>query len=324
MNSFGRNFRVSIYGESHGSVVGCVIDGCPAGIPITIEDLLLDINKRKSGAVGTTPRKEDDYPEILSGVYNNKTTGSPIIIQFKNNNISSKDYSQFIDSPRPGHADFVAIKKYQGFADLRGGGHFSGRLTLPIVAAGVIAKKVAAGLSFSSKVIELGGSQDIKDALQKAIESNDSVGGIIECKVDEIPVGLGEPFFDSVESLIAHGIFAIPGIKGIEFGNGFKSAQLKGSVNNDCIIDEKGHTATNNAGGINGGITNGNQLIFRVAVKPTASISLPQMTYNFSKGKIDELKIEGRHDLAFVLRVPVVVEAITAMVLADLWISNTK
>lgn len=202
MNSFGRNFRVSVFGESHGSFVGCVVDGSPVGLSLSTNDLLEDIIKRKSGAVGTTPRKEDDYPEILSGVYDGKTTGTPIVIQFKNSNISSKDYSQFYDMPRPGHADFVAIKKYQGFADLRGGGHFSGRLTLPLVAAGVIAKKIVSDLEFTTKVIELGGSENIDNALQKAIENQDSIGGIIECSIDNIPIGLGEPFFDSVESLL--------------------------------------------------------------------------------------------------------------------------
>ena len=324
MNSFGKQLRISIFGESHGPVVGCVIDGCPAGVELVVEDLLTDLARRKSGAKGTTPRQEEDIPEILSGLFQGKTTGAPLTIQFKNNNIKSKDYSQFIDIPRPGHADFVAQNKYGGFQDPRGGGHFSGRLTLALVAAGVVAKKLIPEITIKAELISLGGCDDIECSLQKAIESSDSVGGVIECKADGLPVGLGEPFFDSVESLLAHMVFSIPGIKGIEFGNGFQAAELSGSVNNDRIIDSKGHTATNNCGGINGGITNGNQLLFRVAVKPTASISLPQMTFNFAKGIIDELKIEGRHDLAFVLRVPVVVEAVTAIVLADLKIINKK
>lgn len=322
MNSFGRIFKISIFGESHGPIVGCVIDGCPAGLHLEEKDLLEDINKRKSGAIATTPRKEDDYPEILSGVYGGVTTGAPITIQFKNKNISPKDYSQFLDTPRPGHADFVATRKYSGFADLRGGGHFSGRLTLPLVAVGVIAKKIVSGCKFTANVTELGGKGNIDEALQEAINNRDSIGGIIECKVEGIPVGLGEPFFDSVESLISHGVFAIPGIKGIEFGNGFKATELTGRENNDMFISKNGDTLTNNSGGINGGITNGNPLFFRVAIKPTASISLPQMTYNFAKDEVEELKIDGRHDLAFVLRVPVIVEAITAIVLADLMIIN--
>ncbi len=318
MNSFGTKLKISIFGESHGPVVGCVIDGCPVGLDLALEDMLFDLSRRKSGAKGTTPRQEEDIPEILSGVFAGKTTGAPITIQFKNNNVESKDYSQFIDNPRPGHADFVAHNKYGAFNDPRGGGHFSGRLTLALVAAGVVAKKLVPNIFIKADLISLGGSSKIDASLQSAIEKKDSLGGVIECKADNLPIGLGEPFFDSVESLLSHLIFSIPGIKGIEFGNGFKSTELTGSTNNDMIIDKEGHTSTNNCGGINGGITNGNQLVFKVAVKPTASISLPQMTYNFAKGKVDELKIEGRHDLAFVLRVPVVVEAVTAFVLADL------
>ncbi len=324
MNSFGKLFRISIFGESHGPVVGCVIDGCPAGVSLSEEDMLYDLSKRKSGAKGTTPRQEDDIPEILTGVFDGKTTGAPITIQFRNNNTKSKDYTQFIDMPRPGHADFVAQRKYNGMSDPRGGGHFSGRLTLAIVAAGVVAKKLMPAVSVKAELTTLGGQTNIEEALDKAIKAGDSIGGTIECKVDGLSVGLGEPFFDSVESVISHGVFSIPGIKGIEFGNGFKVAELTGSKNNDLIVDADGHTSTNNCGGVNGGITNGNQLFFKVAVKPTASISLPQMTFNFEKGKIEELRIEGRHDLAFALRVPVVIEAMTAIVLADLVSVNKK
>jgi len=324
VNSFGKLFRISIFGESHGPVVGCVIDGCPAGVSLSEEDMLYDLSKRKSGAKGTTPRQEDDIPEILTGVFDGKTTGAPITIQFRNNNTKSKDYTQFIDMPRPGHADFVAQRKYNGMSDPRGGGHFSGRLTLAIVAAGVVAKKLMPAVSVKAELTTLGGQTNIEEALDKAIKAGDSIGGTIECKVDGLSVGLGEPFFDSVESVISHGVFSIPGIKGIEFGNGFKVAELTGSKNNDLIVDADGHTSTNNCGGVNGGITNGNQLFFKVAVKPTASISLPQMTFNFEKGKIEELRIEGRHDLAFALRVPVVIEAMTAIVLADLVSVNKK
>jgi chorismate synthase len=322
MNNFGKLLQMSIYGESHGNCVGCVIDGCPAGIELTIEELLKDIAKRKSGTKGTTPRKEDDLPSIASGYFNNKTTGAPINIQFQNKNTISSDYSEFINHPRPGHSDFVAWKKYKGFADFRGGGHFSGRLTLPIVASGVIAKKILNGISFSTKILSLGGNSNIEEQLNKSIEKKDSVGGIIECSVNNLPIGLGEPFFDSVESLISHGIFSIPGIKAIEFGNGFACANLTGSENNDVIINKKGETKTNNCGGVNGGISNGNPLVFRVAVKPTSSISLPQNTYNFQEEKITELIIKGRHDVAFILRAPVVIEAITAFILADLYLQN--
>ncbi|MDD4527964.1 MAG: chorismate synthase [Candidatus Margulisbacteria bacterium] len=324
MNSFGKQFRMSIFGESHGPVVGCIIDGCPAGLDLSAADMFSDLTRRKSGAKGTTPRKEEDLPEILTGIFQGKTTGAPITIQFQNNNTKSKDYAQFIDMPRPGHADFVAQRKYNGLSDPRGGGHFSGRLTLAIVAAGVVAKKLMSQLSIKAELTSLGGSTNIEEALEKAISKKDSVGGVIECTVDGLSVGLGEPFFDSVESLIAHGVFAIPGIKGIEFGNGFKSTEITGSKNNDIIIDQDGHTATNNCGGINGGITNGNQLVFRVAVKPTASILQEQMTFNFAKSKMEALNIKGSHDLAFVLRVPVIIEAITAMVLADLTMINNN
>ncbi len=318
MNNFGEMFRVSIFGESHGETIGCLLDGVPAGIELSVEDLLADIARRKSGAKGTTPRVEDDLPEIVSGVFQGKTTGAPIAIHFHNNNTKSKDYSQFLDMPRPGHADFVAAKKYAGCTDHRGGGHFSGRLTLPIVAAGAVAKKFLGNVVISAKVTMIGGSENIEETLDKAIENQDSVGGIIECSTDGLAIGLGEPFFDSAESLISHAVFSVPGIKGIEFGNGFSAAEYTGSENNDPIIDKDGTTSSNNCGGINGGITNGNQLFFSVAVKPTATINVAQQTYNFSKSEMDELKVEGRHDLAFVLRVPVVIEAMTAIVLADL------
>ncbi len=321
MNSFGRLFRVSILGESHGLYVGVVIDGCPSGIPLNANDFTPDLQRRKSGAKGTTPRIETDRPEIISGVFNDFTTGSPITILFKNSNTRSEDYN-FNNIPRPGHADFVAHKKFRGFNDPRGGGHFSGRLTTGLTAAGVVAKKILNKISVEAKLTQAGGSSNINDAIDNAIKNNDSVGGIVECKVNGLPVGLGEPFFDSIESLISHAVFAIPAIKGIEFGSGFKAASMKGSEHNDRFIDNTGKTATNHAGGINGGISNGNELLFRVAVKPTSSISSAQKTYDFAKNKSTELKIKGRHDACIALRVPVVIEAVTAMVLADLTLIN--
>ncbi len=317
MNSFGRVFRVSIFGESHGNGVGITIDGCPPGILITVEDFEKDLAKRRSGAKGTTLRKEADIPEILSGIYNNRTTGSPITIIFKNKDTKSSDY-KFKTFPRPGHADFVAEVKHKGFQDDRGGGHFSGRLTVGIVAAGVIAKKILKNVIIETRIPEAGGSSDIDKAVNKAIESGDSIGALIECRVNNVPVGWGEPFFGSVESVISHAIFSIPAIKGIEFGSGFKSAEMKGSEHNDMIIDKTGKTYTNNAGGISGGITNGNNIIFRVAVKPTSSISLPQETFNFKNNKIQTLKIEGRHDACIAIRILPVIEAITAIALTDL------
>ncbi len=320
MNTFGRKFRVSIFGESHGAGVGVCIDGCPAGIPLREDDFTADLLRRKSGARGTTPRVESDAPEILSGVFEGKTTGAPITIIFRNENTRSGDYANLLAMPRPGHADFVAAKKFGGFADYRGGGHFSGRITLGLVVAGVIAKKIVSEIKIAAKILEIGGAKfgEHEQVLEAAIVAGDSLGGVVECVASNMPVGLGEPFFDSVESLISHAAFAIPGIRGVEFGSGFASAREKGSEHNDLIINESGKTKTNNAGGVNGGISNGNELVFSVAVKPTASISAQQVTFNFEKNAMDELSIHGRHDACIALRVPVVLEAVTAMVLADL------
>ncbi len=317
MNTFGRIFRIHIFGESHGEAVGVTIDGCPPGIPIKTDDFKHDLLRRKSGAKGTTSRKEDDIPKIISGVYKNYSTGAPITVLFENKNTRSDDYN-FRVHPRPGHADFVADKKYNSYNDDRGGGHFSGRLTLGLVAAGVIAKKIINKISVKAKLTKVGGSKDIAATIEEAVKSGDSLGGSRECRVTNIPVGLGEPFFDSVESLISHAVFSIPGIKGIEFGSGFNAAKMKGSEHNDLIINKKGETKTNNAGGINGGITNGNEIIFRLAVKPTSSISLPQETFDFEKERVETLVVKGRHDACFALRVPVIIEAVTACVLADL------
>ncbi len=318
MNTFGRLFKVSIFGESHGSNVGITVDGCPPGILLSAEDLMSDILRRKSGAKGTTPRIENDLPQIISGVFNNKTTGAPITILFANNNIKSKDYSNLLKHPRPGHSDFVAMKKYKGFNDYRGGGYFSGRLTLALVAAGSIAKKIIPHITISAKLIEAGGSKNIEKAVQQALKNKNSIGGIVECITTGIPVGLGEPFFGSVHAMLSHIVFSIPAMKGIEFGAGFAATKMTGQEHNDNIVEANGKTETNNAGGLSGGISNGNDLVFRVAVKPTSSISLPQNTFNFEKNEIQELLIEGRHDTCIALRVPPVIEAVTAIVLADL------
>lgn len=316
MNKFGQLFSLSIYGESHGASVGIIMDGCPPGIGLRVEDFMHDISRRKSGAKGTTPRIESDMPIILSGVFNEKTTGAPINIMFENNNIKSKDYSNLVSTPRPGHSDYVADKKYKGFNDYRGGGHFSGRLTLCLVAAGVLAKKIIPTIGISASLISVGGSKEIEKTIDNALAEGDSVGGIVECRVTDIPIGLGEPFFDSLESQLSHIVFAIPAVKGIEFGNGFEASRLNGSENNDNF-NLDGTTVTNNAGGINGGISNGNELVFRIAIKPTSSISKIQKTANFKEDKLENLKIVGRHDACIALRVPVVLEAATAIVLAD-------
>ena len=319
MNNFGRNFRVSIFGESHGDTIGVVLDGVPAGIRLEAYDFSEDLARRKSGAPGTTPRIEADEPMLLSGVFEGHTTGAPLTIAFKNTNTRSGDYADFTAIPRPGHADYVAALKWDKANDPRGGGHFSGRLTLPIVAAGVVAKKMLEGITFDAKLVEVGGCGNLlkwPDMLKEAAAEGDSLGGIVECVVSDLPAGLGEPFFDSVESLISHAVFSIPGVRGIEFGDGFKAARMKGSEHNDPFGPEG--PVKNGAGGVNGGITNGAPLHFRVAFKPTASIARAQQTWNFSEDKSDTLQVKGRHDVCFALRTPVIVEAMSAIVLADL------
>ena len=322
MNSFGRIFRVSIFGESHGTSVGISIDGCPAGIHLIAEDLLPDLERRKAGATGTTPRKEDDIPKFISGVFNDKTTGAPITIIFENNNIRSSDYEAIRQTPRPGHADFVLHEKFQGFNDYRGGGHSSGRLTAALVAAGAVAKKIIQPIEVNASLTEAGGQRDIEAAIQAAVEDQNSIGGIVSCTATGLPVGLGEPFFDSAESVISHLAFSIPAIKGIEFGSGFGASRMKGSEHNDAIINGTGTTATNHAGGVNGGITNGNSLTFRVAVKPTSSTPKEQHTWNNQSQSVQPFQVKGRHDLCIALRVPVVVEAAAAIALADLLLIN--
>lgn len=371
MNTFGRKFRVSIFGESHGELIGVILDGVPAGLELVEEDFTKDILRRKSGARGTTPRVEADKPKIVSGVYEGHTTGAPLTIVFENTNTKSKDYSLFADMPRPGHADLTAALKWADCQDPRGGGHFSGRLTLPVVAAGVVAKKILNDATIlddtpvnavDARIVELGGihlqeadgyvtqrGQSVMDnimatdvevhaepdarseetlgqgilpagwlqAIDLAIQEGDSLGAVVECVVPYIDPGYGEPFWDSVESQIAHAVFAIPGVRGIEFGDGFRSAAMKGSEHNDPIGAD-GRPIRNGAGGVNGGITNGAPLTFRVAFKPTSSIRKPQHTFNFAKGEMDTLEVPGRHDVCFALRAPVVVEAMTSIVLADL------
>ena len=325
MNNLGRIFRVSIFGESHGESVGIVIDGCPAGLLLSAEDLLPDLERRKGGqGKGTTPRKEDDYPFFKSGIFNGKTTGAPITNIFENNNTRSEDYNKQRSIPRPGHADWVAHQKYGGNEDYRGGGHFSARLTTGLVAAGAIAKKLMTGVTIHAAVTEIGGEKDLEKGLQNAIDEKDSVGGIVECKVNGLPVGLGEPFFDSVESQIAHIAFAIPAVKGVEFGSGFAAAKMFGSQHNDAIENMEGKTRTNHAGGIVGGISNGNELVFRIAIKPTASTPKQQNSLNWDTGKVEDFSVKGRHDLCVALRAPVILEAATAIALIDLFFLEQK
>ena len=380
MNTFGNKFRVSIFGESHGPVIGVTVDGVIPGIPLSENDFLQDLSRRKAGALGTTPRIEADTAEILSGVYEGHTTGAPLTVIFRNQNTRSEDYEAFRKNPRPGHADFTANLKYGGYNDPRGGGHFSGRLTVGIVAAGVIAKKMMYFAKFNAVLKEVGGLPDAEkwpEALKAAAADGDSLGGVVECVVEGLPIGLGEPFWDSVESVLSHAVFAIPGVRGIEFGDGFEAARMKGSEHIDLFPEhkcchgenEEGHhchhddpdhqcchgsngchtessschsertschserseesphcchhgdnqdgehhccgrhhrpqpPVTNHAGGVNGGITNGNPVVFRVAFKPTASIA--------------KAGVGGRHDVCFALRTPVIVEAMAAICLVDL------
>lgn len=331
MNSFGRLFRIHIFGESHGECVGLTIDGCPAGLALDASDFSKDIERRKGGVQkGTTPRKEDDIPLFKSGLFNGRTTGAPLTLLFENNNTRSGDYEKQRAVPRPGHADFTAHAKFGGFEDFRGGGHFSGRLTVCLVAAGVIAKKILAhtdskkGVSIQASILEIGGEADLEKGLEKAIQAKDSIGGIVECIASGLPVGLGEHFFDSVESLIAHLVFAIPAVKGVEFGAGFAAARMFGTEHNDAIEDASGKTRSNHAGGIVGGITNGNDLVYRIAIKPTSSTPKEQQTWNRETDQVETFSVKGRHDLCIALRVPVILEAVTAIVLTDFLLISQK
>jgi len=335
MNSFGRLFRVEILGESHGPVVGALVDGCLPGIPLSPADLEPDLARRRSGAAGTTERREADVPEILSGVFQGRTTGSPILILFRNADTRSEDYEAFKRVPRPGHADFTSRVKYGGFADPRGSGHFSGRVTAGLVAAGAIAKLVLASAArangaaargapvFETRILEAGGRRvsdaaDVEAAVAAAKSAGDSIGALVEIRVRGLPPGLGEPFFDSVESLVAHAAFSVPGVRGIEFGDGFAAASMRGSEHNDPFVDRSGTTSRNGSGGVNGGIANGNELVVRVGVKPTSTIAAAQRTLDFQTGEMTELAPGGRHDACIAIRAAVVLEAACAITLADL------
>ena len=323
-NSFGRGFRMEIEGASHSEAIRITIDGVPQGIALTEEAFESDLAQRRAGAVGTTPRTEADKPEI-EGLAEGKTTGERITITFRNCNTRSGDYSHLRRHPRPSHVDFVAHSRWGESIDLRGSGQFSGRMTVALVAAGVVAKKILGDtIRFSSEIIELGGCRDhtrFEEILLDAVAEGDSVGGVVECRVKGLPIGLGEPFFDSTESIISHLLFSVPAVKGVEFGSGFEGVRLRGSERNDRIVAADGTTATNNEGGINGGLTNGNELVVRAAIKPTPSIAQPQETFNFESGQVEPLIIGGRHDCCIALRARIVVEAVTAIALAELKLS---
>ena len=324
MNSYGTLFKVTLYGESHQEAIGTIVDGVPAGIKIDDELITSDLTKRQPGAVGTTPRKEKDEFKILSGVFNGYATGSPIHIMIENKNIQSKDYEHLKNQPRPGHADFVAGVKYNGFQDYRGGGRFSGRLTAALTAAGSIAKMIIP-FQFENKLVQVGALKDMEwldQYLTEVQKAGDSVGGIIEVKVSGIPVGLGEPFFNKLDSEIGKMMFSIPAVKGVEIGKGFAGIEMMGSKFNDEILDARGKTKTNHSGGVSGGISNGNDLIVKVFIKPTSSIQKEQETYNYTTNLVEKLEIGGRHDVCIARRAGIVVENALAIVLADLYLIN--
>ena len=320
-NSFGSKFRIEIWGASHTPEIGVRIEGVPRGIALSEADFEADLSRRRASAKGTTARHEADIPMLRAGVSEGVTTGEAIEIVFQNGDTRSSDYSQFESHNRPSHIDFTARAKYGPEVDLRGSGQFSGRMTVLLVAAGVVAKKIVEKVDYTTEIIEIGGSRnkaEFSDIVASAMADGDSVGGVVECCAKGVKVGLGEPFFDSAESIISHLIFSVPAVKGVEFGSGFEGVKLRGSERNDRFVDGEGHTASNNEGGINGGITNGNDLVVRVAIKPTPSISCEQMTYNKALGKVAPLVIKGRHDACIVLRAAVVVESVVAIALAEL------
>lgn len=322
--SWGKILQLSIFGESHGSTVGITISGLLPGITLPMETIKEDLAKRAPGKKLTSPRKEKDEFEIISGIFHGKTTGAPLTVIFRNTNIQSKDYELHTRIPRPSHADFPAQIKYRGFQDIRGGGHFSGRLTAPLVFAGAVAKKYLEEkkIQITSRLVE---KESLEKILPQLIKEGDSIGASISCQVRGLPIGIGTPFFDSLESSISHLVFSIPGIKGIEFGLGFNFIGKRGSEVNDeyRIEDEKIITTTNYNGGILGGLSNGMPVEFRVVFKPTASIFKVQRSVNLEKQENTELQIQGRHDPCIALRAQVVVEAVTALAILDqIWMGE--
>lgn len=356
----GEHIHVSVFGQSHSPAIGVVVDGLPAGEKVDMEELGRFLKRRAPGQSPTsTPRKEADLPHFVSGLVDDVTCGAPLAALIENTNTRSQDYAQLRDKPRPGHADFTAQVKYGGFQDVAGGGHFSGRLTAPLCIAGGICLQILKrrGIEVAAHIASIAGQADrpfdpmgestetlealkrapfpvldekagelMRKAIFEAKEDRDSVGGVVECLVTGVPAGLGDPMFGGMENRLAAALFGIPAVKGVEFGEGFGVAKLRGSQNNDpfTVKDGKVVTETNHAGGILGGITNGMPLVFRLAVKPTPSISKPQQTVSLSENREEELVITGRHDPCIVPRAVPVVEAVTALVLSDLLFSREK
>ena len=323
-STYGKNLKIAIFGQSHSEAIGVTMDGLPAGFSIDMDELQSFMNRRAPGRDKySTPRKEADKPDFISGLVGNVTCGAPLTAIIKNTNTRSSDYDNIRDIPRPGHADFTAHVKYGGFEEVSGGGHFSGRLTAPLCIAGGIVKQILAesGITVDAVIKEIGGnSEDPYRAIEEARGRGDSVGGIIECTVTGLPAGIGNPMFDGVENNIAKAVFAIPAVKGIEFGRGFDAGRICGSENNDEFYyeGEQVRTRTNNHGGILGGITSGMPVVFRVAIKPTPSISIQQNSISYSRGEDDILRVRGRHDPCIVPRAVPCVEAACAIALYDL------
>lgn len=355
-STYGENLKLSIFGQSHGGAIGMTLDGIPAGLPVDTDALQVFLNRRAPGQNDwSTPRKEADRPEFLSGILDGFTCGAPIAAAIYNKNTRSGDYANLKDCPRPGHADLTAQIKYGGFQDAAGGGHFSGRLTAPLCIAGGLCKQWLEGMGIRifAHISAIAGIPDtpfdplapdadliqpefpvvnqdagarMRAAISAAKSDGDSVGGIVECAVTGLPAGVGEPMFGGVESRIAQIVYGVPAVKGVEFGVGFAAAKLRGSQNNDdyVISDGQIHTATNNAGGILGGITTGMPLIFRAALKPTPSISRPQQSVSLSSGELQELVVKGRHDPCIVPRAVPVIEAAAAIAIFDMILGNTR
>lgn len=355
-NTFGNNITVTLFGESHGECIGVVMDGLPAGFEIDLDKLAWEMEKRKAKGSLSTKRHEADQVQIVSGFFEGKTTGTPLTILIANNNTRSQDYAALKYRLRPGHADLAAFEKYGGYQDYRGGGHFSGRLTAPIVAAGAICRQIleSKGVKLATHITQLHGITDdnfdetklsvqmdelnqkefpvlsetacslMKSEIEQAAVNLDSVGGVLQTIVTGFPAGVGEPFFDSVESTLSHLMFSIPAVKGVSFGEGFGFASLYGSQANDPIIAEDGKitTRTNNNGGINGGITNGMPIVFQTCIKPTPSIYKKQDSVDYQTKEAVKLEIKGRHDPAIIHRARAVVDALCAFGLLDLWMSH--
>lgn len=351
---WGSDIKISVFGESHGEAIGVVLDGLPAGEKIDFDEINAQMKRRRPGSTSlATSRNESDTAHVISGIFEGKTTGAPLCAVINNENASSKDYEKSRFLPRPGHADFTAHVKYKGFEDFRGGGHFSGRLTAPVVFAGAICRQILAkkGVFIGSHIASVGNivdekfnlvnipyevlnrlsqsafpvlSEEIKKKMEEKIlevkAQKDSIGGVIECAVVGVPCGIGEPIFDNIESKISSIIFGIPGVKGVEFGAGFELSKKCGSVCNDNFTVSSGviKTTTNNSGGILGGISSGMPIVFRAAFKPTPSIAKKQTTVNLKSGLAEKISIQGRHDPCIAVRASAVVEAAAAIAILDL------